>query len=284
MTLDQFNALSSDEAARMLTSCCGSQTWVKAMSAARPFSDSRQLAGEACRIWYDSCRESDWREAFTHHPKIGDVQSLKEKFASTAHLAGNEQAAVSHASDEVLQALAGANMEYERKNGFIFIVSASGKSAHEMLRLLQGRMGNSAEEEIQIAIGEQLKITLLRLKKTIDTDWSSLKVSQLTTHVLDTASGRPAEGIYISLKDQSGKVMVSGITNADGRIADLLPQERVLPVGVYRMEFETGPYFANQGQRSFYPSAEICFEIFDSSHYHIPLLLSPYGYTTYRGS
>lgn len=284
MTLEQFNTLSGEEAGKLLGTCCGSGSWVKAMTDARPFADARQLAQISGRIWYESCGEVDWREAFTHHPKIGDVKSLKEKFTSTAHLAGNEQASVQGASDEVINDLAHANHEYEKKNGFIFIVSATGKSAHEMLAILSGRLQHSAEEEMRIAMGEQMKISLLRLQKSIEADWSSLQVSHLTTHVLDTASGKPAGGVFISLKDAAGKAIACGITNADGRIGDLLPRERLLPSGVYHMLFETGLYFSAQGHRSFYPRAEICFEIFDNSHYHIPLLLSPYGYTTYRGS
>jgi 5-hydroxyisourate hydrolase/2-oxo-4-hydroxy-4-carboxy-5-ureidoimidazoline decarboxylase len=284
MTLNEFNSLAKDKAAEMLLTCCGSQAWVSAMLASGPFTDVSVMAKQAGKIWYESCKEPDWLEAFSHHPRIGDMQSLKEKFASTAHLAGDEQAAVQEASDEIIRELANANLEYEKKHGFIFIVSASGKTANEMVGLLKYRLNNSAADEKHIAMGEQQKITLIRLKKLIEADWSALKLSHITTHILDTSSGKPARGVLISLKDAEGKVISCGITNKDGRIADLLPNERTLPAGVYRMMFETGIYFSGQGQRSFYPSAEICFEVFDNSHYHIPLLLSPFGYTTYRGS
>ena len=90
-----------------------------------------------------------------HHPKIGDVKSLEKKFAPTKHLAGKEQAGVASATAETIQALAQANTHYETKNGFIFIVCATGKSAAEMLRILQDRLTNSTEEEVHIAMGEQ---------------------------------------------------------------------------------------------------------------------------------
>jgi 5-hydroxyisourate hydrolase len=112
-------------------------------------------------------------------------------------------------------------------------------------------------------------------------------MSTITTHVLDTASGTPAEGLKITLSkrtDDGGFAeLASGRTNSDGRIRDLMPEG--VTTGVYQMLFDTGGYFQAQGVKGFYPMAAICFEIAaDDEHYHIPLLLSPYGYSTYRGS
>ncbi len=113
-------------------------------------------------------------------------------------------------------------------------------------------------------------------------------MSQITTHVLDTARGKPAEGISITLQRTSGndqwETIASGVTNEDGRISDLLAKDDIMPTGTYRMLFKTKNYFENQGVNSFYSSIPIVFKIHDDSHYHIPLLLSPYGYSTYRGS
>lgn len=113
-------------------------------------------------------------------------------------------------------------------------------------------------------------------------------MSQITTHVLDTSKGTPAQGIKISLQKPDGadkwETITSGITNSDGRIADFLPKETTIPPGIYRMLFETAPYFKQSGTRAFYPFVPVVFEIFDTEHYHVPLLLNPYGYSTYRGS
>lgn len=112
-------------------------------------------------------------------------------------------------------------------------------------------------------------------------------MSQLTTHILNTTLGKPAAGVTIVLYEQSNsnwQEVVSGITNADGRITDWLPKEQVLPAGDYKLRFETGNYFKQLGMPSFYPFVEIVFSIIDSAHYHVPLLLNPYGYSTYRGS
>ncbi|MBE7169748.1 MAG: hydroxyisourate hydrolase [Williamsia sp.] len=112
-------------------------------------------------------------------------------------------------------------------------------------------------------------------------------MSQLTTHVLDTSRGKPAEGILVILyADGSGnwQEMAKGTTNADGRIADLLPTGILLAAGLYKIKFFTRPYFEQLAVASFYPYVEIVFEISSQAHYHIPLLLGPFGYTTYRGS
>jgi 5-hydroxyisourate hydrolase len=114
-------------------------------------------------------------------------------------------------------------------------------------------------------------------------------MSPITTHVLDTRTGRPAAGIEITLSqmgpDGAWQEMASGETDADGRIKGLLASDAKLQAGVYRMVFATGDYFAGQGVTGFYPSVPVIFELQDmDSHYHIPLLLSPFGYSTYRGS
>jgi len=110
--------------------------------------------------------------------------------------------------------------------------------------------------------------------------------SPITTHVLDTARGRPATGIPVTLHIQSGgtwKELGRGITNQDGRITDLL-RESSLKAGRYRLTFATNKYLAQSG-KPFFPEVEIVFEVHDpSQHYHVPLLLCPYGYSTYRGN
>ncbi|HRH61897.1 MAG TPA: hydroxyisourate hydrolase [Bacteroidia bacterium] len=112
-------------------------------------------------------------------------------------------------------------------------------------------------------------------------------MSQLTTHILDTCLGKPAEGIEVYLAQKNSgewNVISKGISNKDGRITDLLSDKVILAPGIYRLQFETGAYFKRLQTTAFYPSVSIEFEISDASHYHVPLLLNPYGYSTYRGS
>jgi len=112
------------------------------------------------------------------------------------------------------------------------------------------------------------------------------RFSPITTHVLDTARGKPATGIPVSLHVQSNgswKEIARGVTNQDGRITDLL-QESSLKAGRYRLTFTTDKYLEQSG-KSFFPEVEAIFEVHDpAQHYHVPLLLSPYGYSIYRGS
>jgi len=282
MTLSAFNNLDKETAAKHLFDCCGSAEWVKGMMLHFPFASEKELVDYSAKIWYDDCGESDWRESFTHHPKIGDVKSLTEKFA------GKEQAGVAVATAETINALARANTDYENKFGFIFIVCATGKSAAEMLALLLDRLQNTMQEELHIAMGEQQKISVIRFKKLLtEGDFRFLKVSQITTHVLDTAVGLPGKEISIRLqmmRDNTWHTIAQGITNADGRIPDLLPQERTLKADTYKMVFDTGSYYSKQKIKTFYPKVEIIFNTFDETHYHVPLLVNPFGYSTYRGS
>ena len=108
-------------------------------------------------------------------------------------------------------------------------------------------------------------------------------MSHVTTHVLDAALGLPAAGIAVALSGPTGEMFATGTTDADGRITQLGPD--VLPAGDYRLEFEVGPYFSAAGRRAFYPRVTIDFIVTDvDEHYHVPVLLSPFAYSTYRGS
>ncbi len=113
-------------------------------------------------------------------------------------------------------------------------------------------------------------------------------MSPLTTHVLDVAKGLPAESISVVLEyfaDGIWEELARGITNKDGRITDLLPDTTALQTGTYRLNFDTATYFQKCGIEGFYPNVPVIFEIRDTAqHYHVPLLLSPFAYSTYRGS
>ena len=113
-------------------------------------------------------------------------------------------------------------------------------------------------------------------------------MSQITTHVLDTTRGLPAKKLPISLFMQTKggwDKLAGGVTNTDGRIGNLLPDEIKLSAGIYRMRFDTSVYFKDNNEKGFYPYVDIVFELdAGGGHYHIPLLLTAYGYSTYRGS
>ena len=112
--------------------------------------------------------------------------------------------------------------------------------------------------------------------------------SPITTHILDTSRGRPAAGVRVVLEGLYGHQWMSlgsGVTNDDGRVSDLLSEDAPLEAGTFRLRFEVGDYFETLGLESFYPFVEVVFHLRDpDQHYHVPLLLNPFGYSTYRGS
>ncbi len=135
------------------------------MLRARPFSNAQALHQAAERSWAALSPE-DVREAFAHHPEIGaNIQELRQKFGATQDLSRAEQASVGEASEATLHALARGNVSYRERFGYSFIVCATGKSAQEMLAILQSRIHHTPDVELPIAAAEQAKITRLRLEK-----------------------------------------------------------------------------------------------------------------------
>ncbi|MEO1086133.1 MAG: allantoicase, partial [Acidobacteriota bacterium] len=166
-----LQALDDDELHHRLKACCGSERWVDAMvEAVRGGSGSNRTdLFRAAESAADSLDRKDWLEAFSHHPRIGDVEALRERFgARSGAWSESEQSGVSGAADAVIERLADGNRRYEERFGYLFIVCATGKSAGEMLELLETRLGNSPERELTIAAHEQRKITRLRLAKWLD--------------------------------------------------------------------------------------------------------------------
>lgn len=111
-------------------------------------------------------------------------------------------------------------------------------------------------------------------------------MSQITTHVLDTSKGKPAWGIMVVLDEQVGQEwfeVAKGTTNKEGRLTNLLQEDEELTFGIYKMKFDIKHYFDSYDIETFYPLIEVIFEIKTTGHCHIPLLISPFGYTTYRG-
>lgn len=331
---------------------CGSTKFAAEMAKRAPFS-SLSLAVELSRdIWWNEVDIAGWLDAFAAHPQIGDGKSLKGRWSK-----GEQSAALNTATDSTLQELVEWNQKYKEKFGFIFLICASGRSTPEILDALKKRFGNRPIVELEIAAGEQQKITELRLAKlfaekgssTTQTvtafsnippqqstgrrlnhigahlisssegsvehrpmQTSSRKRPPITTHVLDVSHGKPGVGIEVSLeswnsptvppdmflssRDTVGWTLLgSSITDNDGRCGPLMPVVDHVPAGMYRITFNTGKYYTQMGaatvgsetKSGFYPFVSIVFEIksFQTlEHFHVPVLLSPFSFTTYRGS
>lgn len=165
--LASMNLQPNAEAMAAFLDCCGSSEWAFRMVAARPFPMVKDLFEKAEKIWL-SLRPADWLEAFAAHPKIGSKKPAPSQKARAAKWSSGEQSGLDAADAQVRKELAEANGLYEDKFGFIFIVCASGKTAQEMLAICRTRLGNTLETELNIAAGEQLKITEIRLNRLLD--------------------------------------------------------------------------------------------------------------------
>ncbi|KAI5060345.1 hypothetical protein GOP47_0024765 [Adiantum capillus-veneris] len=323
--------------------CCGSSKFAAEMAKSAPFSSLSQAVEASRTIWWNEVDVPGWLEAFTAHPRIGDLEALK-KGAPSAHWSKVEQSvAVETANVTVMRELSEWNQKYEEKFGFRYLICASGKSSAEILANLQNRFSSRPIEELQVAAGEQQKITEIRLGKLFaDRDsfsqttanqrlgqvlghiGSSVEESKvslpshlsvpnqisptrppITTHVLDVSRGKPGAGIPVTLElwnvpskggESRGWISIgSSVTDADGRSGPLMAPSSNVMAGRYKLTFGTATYFQNSNSsddtngttQCFYPYVSVVFEIKPaqvSQHFHVPVLLSPFSYTTYRGS
>ncbi|CAN6300673.1 unnamed protein product [Urochloa humidicola] len=291
----------------------GSRRFAAAMAAASPFASLADALLTARRIWLNEVDVNGWLEAFAAHPAIGTTSPSVSKWSKE-----EQSAAISTATDSTAQELAEWNAKYREKFGFVFMICASGRTAPEVLAELKRRYVNRPIVELEAAAQEELKITELRLAKLFSseptipsTTTKSLNVQSdkaagssnrsrppITTHVLDVARGSPASGIEVHLemwkdvsaplsfsnKDFNGwATLGSSITNNDGRSGQLMDIVDNVAPGFYRISFNTSKY----APAGFFPYVSIIFEIKENQtaeHFHVPLLHSPFSFTTYRGS
>lgn len=160
----ELDIMPATRAAELLASCCGASRWVERMVARRPFGSLGALRTAADEIWR-ALEPRDWREAFSHHPRIGERAGAMPQGERGSAWSAKEQSGMETAAVDVRQALAQANREYEKRFGYVYIVFASGKGADEMLAMCQARLQNDPEDEILVASEEQRKIMQLRLAR-----------------------------------------------------------------------------------------------------------------------
>jgi len=165
-TVAELDLMPADRASLLLSDCCGSTRWVSGMVARRPFGSIERVLSTADDVW-SSLGPDDWREAFSHHPRIGEQRGSARQSERGAAWAAGEQSGVGGAPDYTLKSLASVNREYEQRFGYIYIVCASGKAADEMLVGAEQRLRNDAGTELLVAAEEQRKITRLRLEKLL---------------------------------------------------------------------------------------------------------------------
>jgi 2-oxo-4-hydroxy-4-carboxy-5-ureidoimidazoline decarboxylase len=162
--LSRWNALESGEAAQEILSCCGSQRWARALARLRPFPDETALLVQSDEIWWQ-LDPTDWYEAFSSHPRIGEKKVPKSATERSAEWSGQEQSGVERSGEDAHTRLRYANEQYENRFGRIYIVCATGKTAEEMLAILYRRLENDDTKELQETAEQQRQITQLRLRK-----------------------------------------------------------------------------------------------------------------------
>jgi len=164
--IESLNNMPDPVACQAFYKCCASLVWARHLSDNRPFISEAKMLEAASELWWN-LDESEWLAAFSGHPRIGGIDTLRARFDSTRSWSQNEQSGMESAPEAVLEALAIGNRHYEKKFGFIFIVCATGRTAPELLTLLESRLRNNREVELNTAVSEQEKITMIRLKKLL---------------------------------------------------------------------------------------------------------------------
>jgi 2-oxo-4-hydroxy-4-carboxy-5-ureidoimidazoline decarboxylase len=264
LTVTGFNQLDREAAVELLVSCCPSAGWAASVADARPFDDLDGLLAEAERLW-GLRPDAERLEAIQAHPPIGGLA------AATAR-ERDEQAGAAHADPSTREALAARNTDYWERFGFVFLTDASGRDATDMLAELRTRLAGTPEQERSNAEEQQRRIMRRRLRRAIIGPAPLL----VSTHVLDTAAGAPAAGVEVTVSqsdDQHEWTTVDArATDASGRVEGV----EVPGGGWVRLSFATGG--------EFFGDIVVTFAAGDRERAHVPLLLAPYGYSTYLGA
>jgi 2-oxo-4-hydroxy-4-carboxy-5-ureidoimidazoline decarboxylase len=225
------------------------------------------------------------------HPELGSrVKRVELTDHSQAEQGG---LGLDRLSAEEFDRFSQLNAAYREKFGFPFIICVRRHTRDSILRQFERRLGNDAAAEQAAALTEIGLITRLRVASMVDGPGKPNTVGRLSTHVLDTVSGRPAPGVKIALHEIGASargLLKETVTNADGRTDAPLIGGEPLRIGTYELSFHVGDYFAKThgklaAEPPFLDVVPIRFSISEpEGHYHVPLLVTPWGYTTYRGS
>src|ERR1700731_3867999 len=291
-TLADLNACSRDDFVAALANVFEYSPWIAEHAAsARPFAGVRQLL-DAMKAALDRA-PSELRVALIKaHP---DLANKTQRAAGLTAESSAEQNSVGldRLSDAEYEAFERVNNAYRAKFGFPYVVCVRRHTRDSILRDFERRLPNDAKTETQTSIEEICRIAALRVDQLVTGDDRLRVHGRLSTHVLDTHSGRPAAGVAIELVELSelgaGRVVTRATTNAAGRTDQPLIGGRPVPIGRYELTFSIGNYFARQqvamSDPPFLDQIPLRFSVSEpEGHLHVPLLVTPWSYATYRGS
>ena len=290
--LSDLNICSKDDFVAALANIFEYSPWIaEQAAAARPFAGVTQLF-DAMKSAVDRAAPELRLALIKAHP---DLANKTQRAAGLTEESNAEQNSVGldRLSDAEYEAFERVNNAYGAKFGFPYIVCVRRHTKDSILRDFERRLPNDIATETQRSIEEICRIAALRIDQLVASA-DRLKVQgRLSTHVLDTHSGRPAAGIAVELVELSdlgaSRVVTRMITNSDGRTDAPLIGGRPVPIGRYELTFKVGPYFAERGvamsDPPFLDQIPLRFSVSDpEGHLHVPLLVTPWSYGTYRGS
>jgi 2-oxo-4-hydroxy-4-carboxy-5-ureidoimidazoline decarboxylase len=291
-SLSDLNVCSKADFVTALANVFEYSPWIAEQAAsARPFAGVNALFA-AMKAAVDGAGPGHRLALIKAHP---DLANKTQRAAGLTAESSAEQNSVGldRLSDAEYEAFERVNNAYRAKFGFPYIVCVRRYTKDSVLRDFELRLRNDASTEMQTSIGEIFRIAALRLDQLVKADDRLSVHGRLSTHVLDTHSGKPAAGISVVLTELSdlgeARVVARAITNRDGRTDQPLIGGRPVPIGRYELMFAVGTYFAGRGvslsDPPFLDQIPLRFSVSDpEGHLHVPLLVTPWSYATYRGS
>ena len=290
--LSDLNCCSKDDFVAALSNIFEYSPWIaEQVAAARPFTGVKQLF-DAMKAAVDRAPAELRLALIKAHP---DLANKTQRAAGLTAESDAEQnsAGLDRLSDAEYAAFERVNNAYRSKFGFPYIVCVRRHTRDSILRDFERRLPNDAKAETQTSIGEICRIAALRLDQLVSAEDKLPVHGRLSTHVLDTHSGMPAAGIAIELTELSElgvpRIITHAVTNSDGRTDQPLIGGRPIPIGRYELMFSVGDHFAARGvpmsDPPFLDQIPLRFSVSDpEGHLHVPLLVTPWSYATYRGS
>jgi len=291
-SLAELNACSLSDFVATLANIFEHSPWIaEQASNARPFADLHQLF-EAMKASVERAPAELRLALIKAHP---DLASKTQRAAGLTADSTAEQDSVGldRLSDAEYVAFERVNNAYRSKFGFPYIVCVRRQTRDSILRDFERRLPNDAASEMRVSLGEICRIAALRLDQLITAEDRLPVVGRLSTHVLDTHGGKPAAGISVELIELSAlgasRVVTRAVTNADGRTDQPLIGGRPVPIGRYELRFSVGDYFTARNvplsDPPFLDEIPLRFSVSEpEGHLHVPLLVTPWSYSTYRGS
>lgn len=291
-TLAELNACRSDDFVAALANIFEYSPWIaEQAAAARPFAGVRALF-EAMTSAVARAPAERRLELIKAHPDLADKTQRAAGLTAESNAEQNS-VGLDRLSDAEYEAFERVNDAYRAKFGFPYIVCVRRQTRDSILRDFERRLPNDVATEIKASVAEICRIAALRLDQLVAADDRLPVVGRLSTHVLDNHNGKPAAGIALELVELSAlgqsRVVTRALTNADGRTDAPLIGGRPVPIGRYELRFAVGDYFAARGvplsDPPFLDVIPLRFAVSEpEGHLHVPLLVTPWSYATYRGS